>query len=155
MQAFSLPDARTWLPQAVDRAAFGIVALGLFVLYGPTLWDASQGRWAGETQGHELLILAISAWMLFRRRAQLAALVSAPSVVGGSALLLLGLLLYVFGRTQDVLRIELLSLIVVVSALLLHFKGRPALRLAWFPLFFMLFALPLPFMLALALTAPM
>ena len=155
MQAFSLPDARTWLPQAVDRAAFGIVALGLFVLYGPTLWDASQGRWAGETQGHELLILAISAWMLFRRRAQLAALVSAPSVVGGSALLLLGLLLYVFGRTQDVLRIELLSLIVVVSALLLRFKGRPALRLAWFPLFFMLFALPLPFMLALALTAPM
>jgi exosortase B len=100
-------------------------------------------------------VLAIAGWLLFRKRDAFAALPAAPSAGPGSALLAFGLLLYVFGRTQDVLRIELLSLIVVMAAVLLRFKGWPALRLAWFALFFMLFALPLPYSLVLTLTAPM
>jgi exosortase B len=142
-------------PAGTDRWAAGMVGLGLLTLYGPTLWDALQGRWASETQGHELLVLAIAAWLLWRTRESLSTLSSGPSAWAGSAAVAVGLLLYVFGRTQGVLRIELFSLIVVLAALLLRFKGWPALRLAWFPLFFMLFALPLPFTLALALTAPM
>ena len=147
--------ANGWLPAAADRWATGLVGLGFLALYGPTLWAGFQGRWASETQGHELLVLAIAAWLLFRKREAMAALLSGPSVWAGSGVVLTGLLLYVFGRTQGVLRIELFSLIVVIAGVLLRFKGWPALRMAWFPLFFMLFALPLPFTLALALTAPM
>ena len=150
----TLSSAGAW-PLAGDRWATGIVALGFLALYGPTLWDASQGRWAGETQGHELLVLAIAGWLIFRQRVPLAALPAAASAWSGAALLGLGLLLYVFGRTQGVLRIELLSLIVVVAGVLLRFKGWPALRRVWFGLFFMLFAMPLPYALALTLTAPM
>jgi exosortase B len=148
-------SAASWLPTAFDRWATGAIALGFVALFGPTLWDWSQGRWAGDTQGHELVVLGIAAWLLFRMRAQLAQLASTPSAWGGGTLLLAGFLLYLFGRTQEVLRIELLSLIVLIAAVLVRFKGRPALRLAWFPLFFMLFALPLPYTLALAVTAPM
>jgi exosortase B len=144
-----------WLPAAADRWSIGLVALGFLALYLPSLWDAFQGRWAAETQGHELLVLAIAAWLLLRRRHALAALPSGRAAQAGGTLLALGLLLYVFGRTQEVLRIELLSLIVVTAAVLVCFKGWPALRLAWFPLFFMLFALPLPYLLVLRLTAPM
>jgi exosortase B len=151
----SAASPRLWLPAGVDRWAAAVVGLGFLALYSPTLWAGLQGRWASETQGHELLVLAISAWLLFRKREALAALTSRPSVWAGSGLVLAGLLLYVFGRTQSVLRIELFSLIVVIAGVLLRFKGGPALRLAWFPLFFMLFALPLPFTLVLALTAPM
>jgi exosortase B len=148
-------SANGWLPAAADRWATGLVGLGFLALYGPTLWDWFQGRWVRDTQGHELLVLLISGWLLFRKREALAALASGPSVLPGSMLVVTGLLLYVFGRTQDVLRIELLSLIVVIAGVLLRFKGWPALRLTWFPLFFMLFALPLPFVMVLAVTAPM
>ena len=150
----TLPSAGAW-PLAGDRWAHGIVALGFLALYAPTLWDWSQGRWAGDTQGHELLVLAIAGWLLFRKREALAALPAAVSARGGAALLGLGLLLYVFGRTQGVLRVELLSLIVVVAGVLVRFKGWLALRRVWFGLFFALFALPLPYSLALTLTAPM
>jgi exosortase B len=155
----SLPPAeaaasRLW-PMAGDRWASAFVALGFLALYLPTLWDASQGRWAAETQGHELLVLAIAGWLLFRKRDALAALPAARPAWGAGALLGFGLLLYVFGRTQGVLRVELLSLIVLVAGVLVCFKGWPAVRLAWFALFFMLFAIPLPYALALALTAPM
>jgi exosortase B len=151
----SVLSARAWLPAGVDRWAAAVVGLGFLALYGPTLWAGFQGRWASETQGHELLVLAIAAWLLFRARERLAALTSGPSVWAGSGVVVVGLLLYVFGRTQGVLRIELFSLIVVIAGVLLRFKGWPALRMTWFPLFFMLFSLPLPFTLALALTAPM
>jgi exosortase B len=153
--AAALPTPSAWGLLSVDRWAVALVAFGLLALYGPSAWDWSQGRWAADTQGHEPLILAISGWLLYRRRAALVALPSRPAVRSGSALLLLGLLLYVFGRTQEVLRIELLSLIVVLAALLLVFKGWRALGATWFPLFFMGFALPLPFSLVLTLTAPM
>ena len=146
--------SRFW-PIAGDRWASAFVVSGFLALYLPTLWDASQGRWAGDTQGHELLVLAIAGWLLFRKRVALAALPAVRTAWGAGALLGFGLLLYVFGRTQGVLRIELLSLIVLVAGVLVCFKGWPALRLAWFALFFMLFAIPLPYALALALTAPM
>jgi exosortase B len=148
-------SAPSWLPAPVDRWAAAWVGLGFLALFGPSLWDAFQGRWAAETQGHELLVLGIGAWLLFRKRVALAALGSAPSVWAGSTVVALALLVHVFGRTQDVLRLELFSLILLLAGVLLRFKGWPALRVAWFPLFFMLFALPLPYALALWLTAPM
>ena len=143
------------MPVAADRWVLSIILLGLTALYGPTIWDWSQGHWEGETHGHELLIVAISFWLLFRKREHLGAIRPALSPASGGVLLSLGLLLYVLGRTQQALRIELLSLIVVTAGLLVCFKGRAVLRVAWFPLLFMLFALPIPFPLAMALTAPM
>lgn len=143
------------LPAGVDPVALAAVVLGLVLLYLPTFWDWAHGVWAAETQGHELIILAVSAWLLARRRDALAALPPAASTWPGRCLLALGLLVYVVGRSQEVVRVELLSLILVLAALLLHYRGRAGLRLAWFPLFFLLFALPLPFELVLALTGPL
>lgn len=137
-----------------DAVALGIVALGLATLWLPTFWDLNFGASAQDAQGHELIILAVSAWLLYRKRDALHALQSAPSRWGG-VLLATGLLLYTFGRSQQFLRIEMFALSIVLGAVLIAFKGWPALRLAWFPLFFLLFALPLPYTLVLAVTAPL
>ena len=138
-----------------DLVALLALAIGLLALYVPTFLDWAGGVWAAETQGHELLIVAVSAWLLWRLRHELLALPAPRSRAPGLALLGLGALLYVAGRSQGVVRVELLSLIVVLGGTLLFFKGRAALRRAWFPLLFLLFALPLPFSLVLTLTGPL
>ncbi len=137
-----------------DAVALGAVALGLASLWLPTFWDLCFGIWSAEAQGHELIVLGVSAWLLYRQRGALLAL---PDVVSRSAgvLLVLALLLYAFGRSQQFLRIEMLSLGLVLVAVLASFKGWAALRLVWFPLLFLLFALPLPYSLVLAVTAPL
>jgi exosortase B len=137
-----------------DAFVPGIVALGLAALWLPTYWDLCFGIWSAEAQGHELIILAVSGWLLYRRCPALQALPDAASR-WGSVLFVLGLLLYAFGRSQQFLRIEMLSLSLVLVAVLVLFKGWVALRLVWFPLFFLLFALPLPYSLVLAVTAPL
>ena len=137
-----------------DAVAFGLVALGLAALWLPTYWDLCFGVWSADAQGHELIILAVSGWLLYRRWPAWQALPEAPSRWGG-VLFVLGLLLYAFGRSQQFLRIEMLSLSLVLVAVLVLFKGWATLRLAWFPLFFLLFALPLPYSLVLAVTGPL
>jgi exosortase B len=136
---------------------FSLIALfsGLLALYAPTFWSWSQGSWGVETQGHELLILGISLWLLWQSSTAFLALPSTASTWRARSLLGLGLLLYLVGRSQGLVRLELLSLILVLASVALRFKGTAGLRISWFALIFLLFAMPLPFSWVLTLTGPL
>ncbi len=139
----------------MDLQALALLLAGFAALALPVVWDWSQGAWLRETQGHEPLILGIAAWLVWRRREALAALPSARSRWPGLALFAFALLVYLGGRWLGVFRLELIALMIVPAALLLYFKGAAALRLTWFAFFFLLFAIPLPFSLVLAVTGPL
>lgn len=139
----------------LDRLAPYLVSAGFLALYAPTYWDLIWGRYAIESQGHEAIIVGVAAWLLYSMRGALIGLESAPAPLAGGLMLGLGLLLYLFGRTQQFLRLELVSPLFVLAAILLSFKGWPALRRAWFPLFFLLFVIPLPYTLTVLVTAPL
>ena len=149
------PARSAWLPAGADLVVLGLLLAGFALLYLPTYWDLSHTVWASDEQGHGPIILAVSLWLLFQLRHEVAALESRPAPVAGSVLFVFGLLLYVLGRTQAVIMFEVGSQIAVLAALLLLFKGPPALRLAWFPLFFLLFMMPLPGALVAAVTTPL
>ena len=74
------PAAKAWLPARFDVVAFAWVALGFLLLYGPTYWSLAHTIWASDEQGHGPIILAVSAWLLFEKRHELAALDSKPSL---------------------------------------------------------------------------
>lgn len=148
------PDSARWDPVA---AAF--VALGFAALYVPTYWDFLFGYWSAESHGHELLVVGVSAWLFFRRRDELLALPSRGQQWIATVLLIVGLLAYVAGRYLSQLhingRIELSSQFVVLIALVVAFRGWRGLRVVWFPLAFLTFAMPLPAALVTAITMPM
>jgi exosortase B len=73
----------------------------------------------------------------------------------GWLILGVGLILYVIGRSQMILMFEVGSFLWVVTALLLLKRGRSAPGILWFPLFFLLFMIPLPSGLVTLLTMPM
>lgn len=141
--------------EGIDAFALALVAAGLFALYVPLAWDWSQGAWALETQGHELVVLGIAAWLAWRRRDELLALPARPALLAGALVFSAALGSYLLGRVQGVFRLELVSLILMPAALVLCFKGWRGLRIVWFALFFMLFAVPLPFSMVLSITGPM
>lgn len=140
---------------AIDRVAVALVAAGLLALFAPLLWDWSRGPWATETQGHELLVMAISAWLVWRRRAALLALPARPALAATALVFVAALGCYLLGRLLGVFRLELLSIILMPAALVLCFKGWAGLRTIWFALFFLLFTVPLPFSIVLSITGPM
>lgn len=147
--------ARMVVPPGVDRVVLGLLIAGFALLYVPTYLDLADTIWAGDEQGHGPIILAVSAWLLFRKRHELAASTCQPLPGLGWPLLLFALFFYAFGRSQQILLFEVGSQIVVLAAFILIFRGVRALRLAWFPLFFMLFMIPLPQALVAAVTSPL
>jgi exosortase B len=65
------------------------------------------------------------------------------------------LLLFIVGRSQQILALEFSSLITVMAAIVLLKFGTASLRVYWFPFFFLLFMIPLPSSLVAMLTMPM
>ena len=143
------------IPAGADPLVLALLGLGFALLYLPTYWDLAHTTWASDEQGHGPIILAVSLWLLYQLRHPIAAVESRPSLVAGSLAIVFGLLLYVFGRTQAVRMFEVGSQVAVLSGLLLIFKGPKALRMAWFPLFFMIFMMPLPGSFVAAVTTPL
>jgi exosortase B len=149
-----------WPWQRTGRFAFDpvvacLVVLGFAALYLPTYADLARRIWPSDEQGHGPIILAVSAWLMVGKRHGLAALPAQPRIGWGTAWLVVGLAMYVLGRSQNMMVCEAGSQIVVLVALLLATRGMPALRLLWFPLFFLLFMVPLPGSVVASVTAPL
>lgn len=129
--------------------------IGLCALYLPTYLVLAHTVWASDEQGHGPIILAISLWLMWRQRVKFIELPEQPAIVPGSILLVLGFLLYALGRTQQLDTFEVASQILVLAAAILITKGWAALRLMAFPLFFMIFMVPLPSILVQTVTVPL
>jgi exosortase B len=132
------------------------VLVGFAVLFTPTFHDLFTGPWIGEEQGHGPIIFGLALWLLYRRWSEMLAATSPPRTCwAGWPVLAVGLLAHMLGRSQQILMLEILSIIVVIAAVVLVKRGHPALRMLWFPFFFMLFMVPLPAEFVAAVTMPM
>ncbi len=142
-------------PAGFDAITFGVLALGFALLYVPTYLELARTIWASDEQGHGPIILAVSAWLLWQKRHAVAALPAQPRPVVGWGLLVLAMLMFAFGTSQHIISSQVSAQIVLIAALLLVFRGTAALKAVWFPLFFLIFMIPLPEALVAAVTAPL
>ncbi len=142
-------------PPGLDLPAAAMIIIGYVLMFAPTFRDLATTVWSRDEQGHGPIILAVVLWLAYRKHEELLALSARPALVSGSLCLLLGLCMFVLGRSQAVLLLEVGALIPISAALLLLIKGTAAVRLLWFPLFFMLFMVPLPATLVVAVTTPL
>ncbi len=144
-----------WLPQGTDKVVLGLLALALAALYIPSYMELSRTVWNTDEQGHGPIIFAVAVWLFYRHRHAVAALAAEPQPGLAWAVLVPSLLMYVLGYSQSFLMLAVLSQIGVLTALILLFRGRAALRLVWFPLFFLVFMTPFPESLVAAVTGPL
>lgn len=136
-----------WLP----------IIAGMSVLYLPSLVDLFRGIWSTDQQAHGPIVLGIACWLIYRKWPEMrrASEGQSASTAAGWLIFVFGLLLYIIGRSQDIMIFEIGSVIWLLAAFVLLMHGSAALKAQWFPLFFMLFMIPLPGGLVDALTMPM
>ena len=144
---------------AANRLALIALAIGLALLYVPTVIDFIHGPWRGDRNSHGPIVLALSAWYFYfqtrRLRGQGETFVVRPAPVAGWAVMLLGLAAYVLGRSQSIALLELGSLLPVLLGLALVLVGPAIARRYWFAFFLLLFAVPLPASIVDVITQPM
>lgn len=141
--------------QQPARSFWLVVGAGWLTLAVPSFWDFMFGQWSAYSQGHELLLFAVVAWLMWRQWPAIGALPDRAPAWWAWASLALGLAAYAFGRTQEFIRIEMLALWWISVSILLACKGWAGLRQTWFMWLFALFMIPIPFSVVLMLTAPL
>lgn len=131
----------TWrIPPIVSVAAL-LASAGL--LYAGVLLDLVRDWANDDNYSHGFLIVPIAAYLVWERRDALRRAPRAPSVVGLVAVVL-GLLLLVAGTLGAELFLTRLSLLWVLAGGLLFVFGWRHLRIALFPLLFLVLMIPIP-----------
>ena len=134
-----------WLP----------IIIGLFAMYLPTYYGLATNLWVSEEQAYGPLILILVVYLFWIKRQEFWQIAQKSNSISGWTLFIIGLLLYMVGRSQDIIVFDVGSQVFVFAGLILLTRGFDALKLLGFPLFFILFMIPLPGFLLDALTLPM
>jgi exosortase len=125
-----------------------LLLFGALLLLAALYWRIVPGmvsQWySDENYSHGFFVPLIAAWFLYERRAELLQEEVAPWNPG-LLILLLGLLQLLFGFLAIEYFTMRSSLLVVLAGLLLFLFGRRIFRLALFPLAYLVFMVPLPY----------
>lgn len=140
---------------SLPYAPWMIVTAGFAALYLPVYWWATNTIWKTEEHGHGPIILAVFLWLFWGIKDKLVAATDHPTKPLGWLVFTVGLLTYAMGRVFNISIFEMGSQIFIVSGVLLIIKGTQALKLAWFPVVYLIFMIPLPSILVDAITGPL
>ncbi len=129
-------------PWTQAAALLGVFIVGTLLLYRDTAAAMVEIWSRSDTFAHCFLVPPISAWLIWRRRADIAAQTPAPMPWLLLPLAVAGLL-WLLGDLAVVNAVSQLMLVTLIVLLVPAFVGWPATRAMLFPLGFLFFAVPI------------
>lgn len=134
----SINDSKNWLTDWTVMLCFLCAAF-----YPVLAWMA--GRWfaADSYTSHGILVPLISAWLAYSQRSILLREGRNPAGAG-LWIFALGVLLYAASGLLRIYFAGTLALLLCLTGMLVYWGGWRWLRSLWFPLFFLVFMIPIP-----------
>lgn len=147
-------------PETTARPGINIDIKIIFILvlilavYLPVLLDLVVDWYQDDNYSHGFLILPIAAWLIWRKRNEL---VETPTKMNNLGLLMAigSLFLLIAGTAGAEYFTARVSFVGLLFSLCLYFFGWQFTRKIWFAFFFMLFMIPIPYVIYYAATFPM
>jgi exosortase B len=129
----------------LDRArTHPVLALGLLLTILPTLYATATQSWTKESGVHGPLVLATAVWLVWRDWDRIVAEAKPGSMWLAVPAVLVGAALYTFGRAYNFLMIEVAALLLALLGIAYAYVGHKVLMRLWFPIFYLIFLIPLP-----------
>lgn len=132
-----------------------VIGVALLMMYAPTYAALDHYVWSVVGQGHGPVMLCLSLWLAWQRLPKLMAIEPESANFSGAISLVIGVILYAIGRSQDILFLDAASHIPVLIGITLLVWGWRGLKVMWFPIFFLFFIIPIPGSIVDAITAPL
>jgi len=131
-----------------------IVALVTLLAYLPVIYDLILDWYTDDNYSHGFLVPLVAGYFLWRQRKEWrkTAFRYTPA---GWALVVLALGIFIIGTAGAEYFTVRCSLVFLLFGLAWTFGGRPILRLAWFPIAYLLFMIPVPYVVYYSATFPM
>lgn len=126
-----------------------VLSLGLLAMFTLTLWDLLQdneaGLWAKGEHSHGPIMLSMALWLMATRWRDHPTPTGSPPRQGWCwPAFATGFLFYVAGRALGIIYFEVFAFIPMMIGVVLLAGGTPLLNRLKFPLFFLLFMVPIP-----------
>ena len=147
-----MPSSQGRVVATNPNLAWLVAIAGFAAMYAPLYWWAAEGIWQTEEQGHGAIILAVMVWLFWGLRHEINAAPVRPLPTVGWPVFGIGLFIYFVGRVFGISILEFGSQPLVVAGALLLLRGPAAIRIAWFPLVYFIFMIPLPSILVDSIT---
>lgn len=141
--------------ESPSRVELLAITAGLVSMYLPTYMTLEASIWRIVGQGHGPVMLALTLWLIWQRLPAFTSSAAQPSPLAGMLALTAGLLCYALGHSQDILFMDVGSQMLVLTGIALLYKGWAGFRIMWFPIFFILFIIPIPGSIVDQVTAPL
>lgn len=145
--ATAAKPGRSLLPLPTDLV---LLLLGLFGMFSLTLYDlffsVDAGLWNKDEHSHGPIMLCLSLWLMHQRWQEF------DGKTDGSArgtwlawvLFAIGVLFYVPGRALNIIYFEVFAFLPMMIGVVALVGGWPLLNKLKFPLFFLIFMVPIP-----------
>jgi exosortase B len=121
-----------------------IVLLGFLVMFAPSYYGLLKTVWTDDEQMHGPIVLAVAVWALYKIRHELSVSEQFFKSPLGWVTLGFGLLIFLVGKFFGLLVFEIGSQVFVAAGCLMLLGGLKALKVAAFPIIFLIFLVPLP-----------
>lgn len=149
--ADTVATSRDWKPGWSDilpttaRVRLVVIVALLVAVYGETAWNHLIHRWMNDGNwSHGWLVPVFSLYLLADRRDYFASVQPRPHFLGAVLLLFSLAVFFVTSWVYPMVYPQIVSIVGSILGLTLLVGGWPVLRVAWFPIVFLLFAMPLP-----------
>lgn len=143
---------QAWVGHALR---YPLLAVGLALTIIPTIMSMAQQSWSQEAGVHGPLVLATAVWLIWRNWGEIRAEAQPGNLWIAVPIVVLMSLAYVFGRAFDFLLIEVAALLGALMAVAYAHVGHRVMLKNWFPLFYLLFLIPLPGWVMDSITQPL
>lgn len=131
-----------------------ILFLIAVLIYLPVLGDLIADWYEDSNYSHGFLIIPVSVWLIWRQRKELAS-VPVRTSNWGFAGILIALAIFIVGTAGAEYFTARFSFVMLLASMTLYSFGWMFLRKVWFAFFFMLFMIPIPYVIYYSVTFPM
>jgi exosortase D (VPLPA-CTERM-specific) len=130
---------------AVATLAVGVVGFGGVLLELVRRWNQQ------EEYSHGFLIPIVTAWLLWTRRDALRESIGPPSFAG-LGVVVFAITMHMLGELSDIFILSQVGFVLALMGIVLAIGGYTLLRVAFIPITYLLFAIPMPYFIDAKLT---
>lgn len=138
----------------IKNGYFYLLSGLLLLIYTPALIDLVADWYNDPNYSHGFLVPLISFYLIWQNRKELNKIEIKPSLTG-LALVIIGIILFILGNGASEYFTVRFSFVLTIIGITLYLFGGRLFKKIWFPLFFLLFMIPIPYVIYFSATFPM
>ncbi|UCE05299.1 MAG: exosortase/archaeosortase family protein [bacterium] len=131
-----------------------LISIIVIVIYFQAIIEMVAQWWDDPNYSHGFLIPIVSAYLIWQKKEMLEN-ISRKNSNPGLIIIVLGAIIYILGTAAAEFFTARFSLVLVIFGIILFYYGKEYIEEIWFPILFLLFMIPIPYVIYYSVTFPM